>query len=416
MLTVIFFYFFLLVFWLENVMGLKISNIHGLSLLNIALYALLVVWAINIIKKRKIFNSGKLNGYLIILFFIVAFSIPVKYILNELPHDSLTQELIYLKAWLNPVILFFVLYNTLDNDKNCKLILNGLIFFFIVTVISTIGEATGIIQIGKLKIVQESRSAGFAEPNQYAAYLVLFLPLFFSITLFSSGWKKIYSITIICLACISILITGSRGGIISLIFTIITYLYIFTSQKLLRIKKLLLIFIIGIPVLGTSAFFLTPANVRHNVIERFNPNMTSNTYKFTSGRTVLWKNSFELFLESPFWGHGQETIIPLMKKKFPIWGNSHNDYLLYLVEYGIIGLAAFLLILFSLFKESWINSLFCNDKWIQILSLSYFAGLSGFALAMFGVNIIKPRFLFWAYSAVILRLGHLHYTHIKKLP
>ncbi len=410
MITVIFFYFFLLVFWLENVLGVHISTIKGISLLNIALYLMLIAWAINIVRKKKIFNPNKLNKYLIILFCVVAASIPVKYLLNEVPHESLFQELIYLKGWLNPVLLFFILYNTLDNERHCRLALGGLLVFFTITVLSTIGESTGILHIGKLKIVQESRSAGFAEPNQYAAYLVLFLPLLFSGALFSTGIRKLLSIMLIFLAIISLIITGSRGGIISLVFACVVYCYVFASKKLIKLRTILIVILIGLPLLGGTGFLLSPQNVREKFLERFNPTHTSNADELTSGRITLWTNSLKLFFKSPVFGHGQNTIHALMKKYFSTAGNSHNDYLLYMVHFGIVGLIIFLLILWTLFRQTWLFSEHSVDNYFVILSLSYFSGLAGFSLAMFGVNIIQPLYFLWAYSAIILRSGNINVT------
>jgi O-antigen ligase len=129
--------------------------------------------------------------------------------------------------------------------------------------------------------------------------------------------------------------------------------------------------------------------------------------ELTSGRTLLWSRGFKLFLESPIYGHGQDTFIPLMKKNFRIWGNSHNDYLLYAVHFGLIGLAIFLLIYFSLYREAknLINA--ATDKKIKFIAISYLAGLASYMVAMFGVNIIQPRYLFWAYSAVVLKYAQL---------
>jgi O-antigen ligase len=167
------------------------------------------------------------------------------------------------------------------------------------------------------------------------------------------------------------------------------------------------VLLVGIPVLGASAYFFAPSHVKEIVVNRFDISKVRDRDELTSGRNILWANGFQLFLESPLFGHGLATFIPLMKKNFHVYGNSHNDYLLYLVHYGVIGLGLFLMVLWSIFRESMHIVRHTSDAELRILSLSYFAGLSGYAVAMFGVNVIQPQFLFWVYTAVLLKYGRL---------
>ncbi|MGI6657058.1 MAG: O-antigen ligase family protein [Desulfobulbus sp.] len=404
MSAVFFFYFFLFAFWLENVVGFQLTSIRGLSLLNISYYFLLFVWVVSIIKKRIVFERNAVNKYIIGLFIVIFFSIPVKFILNEVDDIYLLNELVSLKGWLNPVLLFFVIYNTVNNKKHGMLILFGLIFFFAVTILGSLAAYFGLSGFASAKIIK-GRIAGFAEPNQFAAYLVLFFPLLLSGILFLSGSKRVLSLCFFCLALVVLLLTGSRGGILSLFFCIFVYFIAFSKKKLVNPVVLVVSIFVLVPIFFASSYVIMTDETRGKVISRLNPSETSDAYEYTSGRTELWRNGFQLFLESPLYGHGQATFTPLMKKKFPIWGNSHNDYLLYLVQYGIIGLIVFVAIFFVLFRESWRMSRMSHDRSITILALSYFSGLAGFALAAAGVNIIQPLYLFWAYSAVVLRQG-----------
>lgn len=407
MLTVVLFYFFLCAFWLENVIQLKIATIIGLSLQNIIFFLLFLVWAITCIKKRKIFESNRVNKYLFLLFVVICVSIPLKYLLNEVPDLNLFEEMVSLKELLNPILLFFIFYNLINDMKSCKHVMAGLIVFLIITMISTFAISTGLFQFGYLNVVSK-RSSGFGEPNQYASYLVLFLPLLFSGALFADTKKKrTLSVAVNIVALICLLMTGSRGGVISLFFCVCVYLFVFSRQGLIRPIVFILVLLVGIPVLGASAYFFAPSHVKEIVVNRFDISKVRDRDELTSGRNILWANGFQLFLESPLFGHGLATFIPLMKKNFHVYGNSHNDYLLYLVHYGVIGLGLFLMVLWSIFRESMHIVRHTSDAELRILSLSYFAGLSGYAVAMFGVNVIQPQFLFWVYTAVLLKYGRL---------
>lgn len=405
MITLVLFYIFLLVFWLENVFGFSLSVVIGLSLLNIVYYLLLLNWGMVALSKRTLFTPNKVNKYLFLLACVVIASIPIKMGLREVD-NSLLEELFHLKGWLNPILLFFILYNTLDEQRHCRLALQGLIVFIGVAAISTIAAQAGLLHLAGTKIM-DGRAAGFSEPNQLAACLVLFLPALVSGSLFADGKKKALPSIFVFLTLISLLITGSRGGILALIFSGVVYFWVFSRKKLIRFSSLILIIFLASPLLAVSAFVAIPEDVRQSITTRFDVSTSESVSEITSGRTILWKNAFQLFLQSPLYGHGQATMIPLMKKNFPVWANSHNDYLLYLVHHGIIGLTLFLMVLGSLFHQSWQLGERAESRAIVVLALSYFSGLAGFAFAMFGVNIMQPLFLFWAYSAIVLRTGSL---------
>ena len=407
MITVLLFYLFLMAIWLENVAGIKISTIHGISLLNISLYALILAWLINIIVKQKIFNPGKINYLILILSIWVICTIPFKLFFNELPNFSLAQEIIYFKNWLSPFLIFLILYNTLEHKKHCLMILNGLIIFLIITASTTIAFASGAIHFGKLKLfTAEKRTAGFIEPNQYAALLVLFIPLLLSRIISSSLKHKIIATISAILVMTALIITGSRGGVISLFIALLAYFFMLFKHKIIKSLKIVLIVFCLVPMFFMISFYLAPPHIQQMIVQRFNPT-GKDSVELTSGRTILWPNAFKLFLESPIVGHGLYTALPLMKKNFPIWANTHNDYLKYMVEFGIIGTILFIMVLYTLFRKGLEAATTAQDQITMITCLSYVAGLAGFAVAMFGVNMMQPLFLFWAYSAAVLRLGQI---------
>lgn len=405
MMKIILIYFLLFAFWAEKVLGFKLTHTEGLSLSNVSIYLLLIAWAFSVITRRRLFEANKINKYIILLILIALFSIPLKWMLGEISNFSIVRELIYLKSWSNPFILFFIVFNIVDDKSACDKTLVGLFVFLMVTVLSVLFITYSGANLGTLKVVQEGRSAGFAEPNQYATFLVLFIPFLLTYSLFQSQKSiKIGAILLLILTMISLLITGSRGGIFSFLVSIFTYLTILYRK---RLKKLAPIFIIfaGIFVLVVSSFILAPSDVKRKVEERLDPGQSKNFYEYTSGRTVLWANGLKLFIKRPIVGHGQGSFLPLMRQNFRISGASHNDYLQYLVEHGVIGLLVFILIFVKVFQQVsfYINTV--PDSWRKLIYISYIAGFCGYVFSMFGVNVILPRYHFWIYTAVILKYG-----------
>ena len=114
------FYFMLFALWAEHALHISLSQIKGLSLSNLAVYLLLFAWAFRIAFQRKFFDSNNVNKYLMLIIFIGLVSIPVKIWFAEIPNTSVLNEIIYWKNWADPFILFFVLFNIIDDEKSVR--------------------------------------------------------------------------------------------------------------------------------------------------------------------------------------------------------------------------------------------------------------------------------------------------------
>ncbi len=403
-------YFAIFTFWAEKVLHFRLSQVEGLSLNNLGLYLLVIVWAFTVMKRRRIFDPNNINLYLILMIIVVVASIPVKMLLGEIPQINLWQEIVYAKSWTNPLIIFFLLFNIIDNERTCKCAIVGLVFLLLATVSTMLLHTFGIVEFGLIRDVQPGRSAGFAEANQYATYLVLFVPLLLSFFLFQKGMVvKAISGIFVMITLAGLVITGSRGGIASLVVALTIYFLILGREKKISSGALLLM-AVGVVVIGAISYILVPSQYQETVRGRFDPGKAEDIHEYTAGRTILWRNGLTLFMESPLFGHGQNTFIPLTNKRFRVRGNSHNDYLLHLVHFGLIGLGLFVIILSKVFKQAWCQLQTTTDAWKRRLYASYLAGFCGYAFAMLGVNVITPRYIFWFYTAIIYKYGQLEFN------
>ena len=134
MVKTILIYFLLFAFWVEQVLGFKLTQTQGLSLMNVSIYMLLIAWAFSIIPRRKLIEPNNLNKYLMLFMLVVLSSIPVKILLGEVPNTSVLSEIIAVKNWMNPLIVFFILFNIIEDEKTCNRTLIGLAVFLMITV------------------------------------------------------------------------------------------------------------------------------------------------------------------------------------------------------------------------------------------------------------------------------------------
>ena len=402
-------YFLLFSFWVERALGFKLTQVTGLSLLNLSIYLLLIAWAFTVVNKRKLIEANNVNKYLILMVFVVVASIPVKILIDEIPNISILGEIIALKNWANPFILFFILFNIINDKRACKRTLIGLVVLLIVTASTTPLISLGVINIGTLKVTAalKGRAAAFGDPNEYATYLVLFIPLVLTYFLFQKkAFIKTASAVLLVLTFTALLTTGSRGGFLSLLFTMAAYLLILKRHRMIRLPAILAV-IVGVLIMGVVSYVVTPSQVKETSKNRFDFRESKDIDEYTAGRTLLLRNGLLLFIERPIFGHGRGTFVPLMEKRFRLASNSHNDYLLYMVNYGIIGLAIFVMVFTKVFQHVWHHFKVTTDPWSKQLYISYIAGFLGYVVSMLGLNLFNPCYVFWIYTAVIYKYSHL---------
>ena len=396
-------YFLLFNFWAEKVIGLGMTNIVGLSFLNLIIYIFLFIWAFSVIKNRKIVEPHKVNKYLLLMVLAMLVAIPIKILGGEIPNVSISNELINIKSGLNPILLFFVLFNIVDDEKTCKRALLGLIALLVITVSSQFLGAFGIIEYDAADFAKDGRASGLGNANDYASFLVLFIPLLLSSFLFKRDIAiKSAAAILLFLSFSGLIITGSRGGALSFLFSMLIYFLLLYREKIVNLRKIIFLCMM-LTVVSSVVFLILPSKVTDAVTARFDPAQSEDLCELTSGRTLIWSCGLRLFMESPIFGHGNSSFLPLVEKKFSIRAVAHNQYLAYLVHYGILGLAILLMIYFILFQYVWNQIQATRDIWNKQLYISYIAGFCGYLFSLLSINGGVSCYPFWIYAAIMCK-------------
>lgn len=194
---------------------------------------------------------------------------------------------------------------------------------------------------------QGSRAVGtIGEPNALAANIVFIWPFIY----FSSKQKTIWKIVSISIALMVIILSESRSGIIA--FGIQLIFILFSSYFHISIKK----FIVFCLLLLLSSYILPFFD--HN-----------GPYE---NRSEVWQNALLSGFSQPFIGNGfgnTQYALQSSVKKFPnnlgtsVIDSSHNIFLDWFVQGGIIGLGSFIFLLFQSFL------MFINKKEVRNIVL-----------------------------------------------
>lgn len=200
-------------------------------------------------------------------------------------------------------------------------------------------------------------------PAMFAGYLlfVFYLSLFFVSLSDPKSRNYGYYLVLAMLSAIAIFMTGVRGAVLAFILSLSIYLiwqgwkYLHKKQKeyqpITKVKIIAVVFIImtvlGLLYLGYGSRF-------SNRIFSFSLQQTT-----VQQRILVWKEAWQGFKERPLFGWGPENFTLVHEKYFnpriyngpagSIFDRPHNIILEVLVTQGLVGLAAYLFLLLSIF-------------------------------------------------------------------
>ncbi len=230
-------------------------------------------------------------------------------------------------------------------------------------------------------------------PNVLGEHLLFVIPMAFGMLYYmKKPFYKLITIGILATACVCMILTLSRGAWLGLIIALIVFVF-------LKDRRLLW--------LGLIALLIMPFVLPPSIIERFSTigNMSDGS---TAYRVNIWMASLKML--GTFWpiGIGLSTdVFVFIYQKFAFNAvyapHSHNLYLQILIDLGIGGFTAFVLILFGYFKNLLV-SISSKSKRLTAISASLCAGMLGYLVQGMTDNVFY-NYRIVLYFWVIIALG-----------
>ncbi len=255
---------------------------------------------------------------------------------------SLHLSLLSLSNWAAGLLLAWILYRVRPAYRVYLAVALGL----------------GLLWLGRMSLVdwvQSARAgdptwrvfASFANPNLYADYLILLIPLFLFLFLRSHRLPWVLASGSVCtLALLSLILTGSRGGMLSLGLGLL-YCLLWLGFFLLRrdyplegvkmTQRGVRLIVLSLLLLPFWGYVSRPIVVR--IGERRVQQIASSSF-----RLYTWRATLRMIKERPLTGTGVGSF-PVTFPRFAIAGytrHSHNTYLQTGAELGLPGLFALL--------------------------------------------------------------------------
>jgi O-antigen ligase len=340
-------------------------------------------------------------------------------------HATLTEffkVLIYLA-------LFYIVLNCVEGEKDISLILNSILGLALA--LSLLGILAYVGQRFKLSgaFFDFLSRNGFTTPggsvcstlqytNTFAAFIIL--PFFISFSYFIAQknlFKKVIYLILSLVFLITFALTQSRGGLIALLLAILLYILFLkgNDKKFSLISFAILIGAILIVVLIKKDIFLP-------IFKSFTARIKV-MFSFFEGkwegslgdRVIMIKDSLRILRDKPVLGTGNGSYQYVYAKYRTIYFFSkfpHSIFFQILDELGILGGAAFVYVIFSLFKKGF-QVIRTNYTTISVGLYAGLAGLFLHALVDFDWSLMFMPLIFFYLFALLLSSGKKEYFVLK---
>ena len=351
-----------------------------------------ILYAANVVRDKARVRTA-LPAALIVYFVII--------IINLSGSSAFSDSLRVAAVFFSCAAAGLLVTNILDDEKKLDIFLGAVFagvflsallgFYQYIRGIEVRADLTDLINNPGLRRVFSS----MGNPNNYAEYLILFLPFCVSYALNrKNAYIKFIAVCMLAPMFLSLVLTSSRAAYLAAVFS--------AALFVLLVNKRLVPFL---AVAAALAVPFIPASIAGRV-------MTIGTDSSSKYRMMIWEASLKVLRDS--WVSGVSLGPRAFSRVYRIYSNdralnamhAHNLFLQIWIENGIFGITAFLAFLFTTLKKL-LESAFTAPKKNKGYLAAALCSLTGFMI--FGAveyTWFYPRVTlsFWIAVGLSLRL------------
>ncbi len=296
-------------------------------------------------------------------------------------------------------VAYFAVVYLLGRRGGMETVLRGMRIWGWTATALSIGSLAGIT--GAVEIIPSDgyRSNGyFEDPNLYAGYLLVsFSVLLYLSTISTSPWLPAQAVAITG----GIVMTGSRGGLVSLLLLVSFALVVIHSARL----RAMVVGVGGVTFLVGSWLLINRESGTSILgVDRL---FDSSSDVADDPRIALWALGIEKWLDAPLWGIGLAQFERFSGIAFRTATTSglgyvtHNTFLFFLVAFGVIGLGLFLAFMIWVVARVYSAPLLTTASKHALVS-----GVVVLSSQMMTLNLQNLRYV-WIYLGLLLAIGAL---------
>ncbi len=312
---------------------------------------------------------------------------------NVIFHDIALQPAAKVLRLAGYFSLYLIVAELSRSETNRRILETALILSIFVTVVPTVyilicNDAVITNQSKPLNGIMSKNNFGF-----YSCYMTLFSVYYFNSS--KNFLKKCFALIMTTLCSVALALSYTRAAWIAFLVAFVVHLLI-SRNHLKSIIVLVLVLLVG--------SLLSAVLYRGMVLDLHQKREVGmNSYEFRYN--YAWPASIRAFKERPYFGHGLGHNLKAMQTVGRLNNTSHSDYLVILVETGILGLSAYVIFVSSLFTRT-VKSIYkarnSDNKMLAVMSLSVFIA---FLVGGIAEHLIQTPGA-TGYMITILAMGH----------
>jgi hypothetical protein len=373
----------------------------GLSAKNVVIYMLATFLALRMVISRSSSTvGGRLHAAFMIQIGYAIFTFLMAALVIKYDNYGIIANGIKLKSGLIDYFIFFLVFlfgvsKVEDGITVVKWMLFGAVFANLATIMDHIG----LINLGYVERIDGRTQGALGESNQYAAYIVLFLPGLVAAAVGSRGIVRVAWLVGTLISCASLVMTASRGGFVGIGIACVAGAYMYrhlvsygrASGWVLGSLLVLLVFL---------AFSSYGGLLTDRV---FGQTSSIDATEASSGRTEIWAGLLATMFANPITfitGFGWNVYWSM-----PFHFSPHNHYLALWFNLGLIGLFTGTYLLFGSIATAHRASLRAQPPARGQL-VAFVIGTVAICGAVFFVDVYEPWAYFWMYAGAVIRMAH----------
>lgn len=389
-------------------LGVKLSLAPGLSVKNAYLYVILLILIIEAAMRK---GEGQIELKNVHIPFIALLSYAtlswfVLSLLQVYPAYGMYEYLIALKSGLiDHYLVFLVFFYGVRSTRDALWVVKYMLGIVVLSNIITLVDVYDIPDLGLIHERPDGRVSGpLGESNQYAAFLILFLPGIAVASWKALGLKRVVHFLGLLASLGVLVLTMSRGAIVGL--TAGSVLGTFYLSHFLRPGQYVKT---AIAVTALTAITLIAIGYQYSdlLYARFiEQSSVASIETASTGRSEIWSGMLSKQLEVPITfivGYGWDTYT-MMRRMGEFVDAPHNVYLHYLFTLGIIGLALFLTVVINIMRVTK-KAIAMTDEFTRVQLMAFVFGFLSLLIAISFVDLYDPWPFVWAYTGLMMRVA-----------
>ena len=247
-------------------------------------------------------------------------------------------------------------------------------------------------------------SSTYGNPNHFAGYLAMAIPLMMGFCLTGlKGGKLVLSVLLTLLMLIALMLSISRGGWVSTFVGVVFFLTALLTHQYFESKKIILI------IISVIFFWMFIVLANRPVVQELLTVKEVSRDSSIQARVLAWKKEVDMVRDHPFLGTGPGTFSTMFTQYQPPGFTSryfvaHNDYLHFISEVGVplIPIMGWMIIAFYLKGTAKLKN---PSRLIRGTALGAMSGITAllfFSIFDFNLHIPANAILFTILAAIVV--------------